>query len=274
MGFWDKVKSTTKDVGSEIKDAIFGGPGMEVDEPDIEDADFIRKIAKQGLKQGPREAPETEGVDLGSAASLTAPGQQKAQRGQFQLADDLRRQSLGQEKGAGELATERQVGRAQAAQQAQAASARGGGSALAARTAARQQADIGLEGAGQAQQAALSDQQQARQQLGQVLSQAGAQSLQRGTQEAQLDQAHQFQQGQMDQTTQQANADRILQSRQLDDNQKRALLGQLFDAGQAEVDNFLRARQIEAATHQPGMLSDAVRGFTAGAGKTLMPGGG
>lgn len=90
---------------------------------------------------------------------------------QGQLADQLQQVSTGQAKGAGELAVDRQVGQASAAQQALARMSRGSNAALAARQAARTTADIGAQGAGQAAQSALSDQVNARNQLAGVLGQ-------------------------------------------------------------------------------------------------------
>lgn len=87
------------------------------------------------------------------------------------LAQQLQGVSTGQQAGAGELAVNRQMGQATAAQQAQARMARGSNSALAARTAARNTADLGVAGAGQAQMAALNDQTAARGQLAGVLGQ-------------------------------------------------------------------------------------------------------
>lgn len=74
----------------------------------------------------------------------------------------------GQQQGAGQIAVNRQVGAAQAQQAAQAQAARGGNAALAMRNAARNQADIGMQGAGQAAQAQQSDQLAANQQLGSI----------------------------------------------------------------------------------------------------------
>lgn len=87
------------------------------------------------------------------------------------LADQLNGVASGQQKGAGELATERQVSNATAAQQAAANAARGANAALAMRNAARNAAQLGVAGAGQAQQAALQDQANARGQLAGVLGQ-------------------------------------------------------------------------------------------------------
>jgi len=85
---------------------------------------------------------------------------------QQQNAQNLMGIASGQKQGAGELAAQRQVQNAIAGQQGMANMARGGANAgMAFRQAARNQAGIGLAGAGQAQQAALGDQQMAYGQL-------------------------------------------------------------------------------------------------------------
>ncbi len=121
---------------------------------------------EMGFQQG------MAGIDNRAAPQLD-PSQQAAFRAmQLQQAQQLQRVASGQQQGAGELAVQRQVANAQAAQQAQAMMARGGQNAgLAMRNAATQQAGIGLAGAGQSQQAALSDQQMAQGQLTGALGQ-------------------------------------------------------------------------------------------------------
>ena len=106
-------------------------------------------------------------------------GQANQDRSQMgALAGQLQGVASGQQKGAGELAVERQMGNATAAQQAAARMARGANAALAARQAARNTADLGVAGAGQAQQAALMDQANARGQLAGLLGQMQSGDLQ------------------------------------------------------------------------------------------------
>jgi hypothetical protein len=106
-------------------------------------------------------------------------GQANQDRSQMSsLAGQLGAVASGQQKGAGELAVERQMGNATAAQQAAARMARGANAALAARQAARNIANLGVAGAGQAQQAALQDQADARAQLAGVLGQMQGGDLQ------------------------------------------------------------------------------------------------
>ena len=102
---------------------------------------------------------------------------------QLAQAQQLQRIASGQQQGAGELAAQRQVNNAIAAQQAQARMARGGmNPALAFRNAAVNSASTGLAGAGQAQQAALQDQINAQNQLGTVLGQGRSADINLGGQ--------------------------------------------------------------------------------------------
>ncbi len=85
------------------------------------------------------------------------------------LAGQLQHVSNGSQAGAGELAVNRQMGQATAAQQSLARMAHGANAALAARTAARNTSDLGVAGAGQAAMAQMTDQANARGQLAGVL---------------------------------------------------------------------------------------------------------
>lgn len=107
---------------------------------------------------------------LGRGAPMMDASQSNQSRAQQnQLAQMLFAQANGQQVGAGEMAVNRQVGQAQANQTGTAQMARGANAALAARTAARMNADIGVNGAGAAAQAQIQDQTNARGQLGTVL---------------------------------------------------------------------------------------------------------
>lgn len=105
---------------------------------------------------------------------------------QIAQAQQLQRIASGQQQGAGELAAQRQVQNALAAQQAQARMARGGNSALAMRQAADNSAAVGLSGAGQAQRSALQDQQAAQAALTGALGQGRGQDINFAGQNAQL----------------------------------------------------------------------------------------
>ena len=92
----------------------------------------------------------------------------------------------GQQQGAGEMAVNAQLGRAAAAQNAAARMARGANAALALRNAQRNQADMGLAGAGQAAQSRMQDQQAANAQLGQIYGSMYGQDANVAAQNAQL----------------------------------------------------------------------------------------
>lgn len=154
-----------------------------------------------GATKGMATAPQTAGYQrgylqnmLGRQAPTMDTGQANQSREQQQqLAQMLFQQAQGQRAGAGELAVNRQANQALAQQTAAAQMARGSNSALAARNAARNQADIGTNAAGQASIAQLQDQQAAYNQLGGLLGQTRAQDI--GT--AQGNQAAQMQQQQL-----------------------------------------------------------------------------
>jgi hypothetical protein len=128
-----------------------------------------------------------------NAANQQAPqlatGQMDQSRGGLMgTANRLGAIASGQQAGAGEMAVNRQVGQATAAQTAAARMAQGANAALAARNAARNTANIGLQGAGQAQQAAASDQMTANGQLGQIYGQMYGQDANVAAQNANLQQ--------------------------------------------------------------------------------------
>lgn len=107
----------------------------------------------------------------GRAAPPIDPAFRNAQLAQMQQLQGI---AGGQQQGAGELAVQRQVGNALAAQQAGARMARGPNAGLAMRGAANQSAALGLSGAGMGQQAAMGDQMNAQG----LLAQIGAQGRQ------------------------------------------------------------------------------------------------
>jgi hypothetical protein len=108
-----------------------------------------------------QQAPQVQGTQLQM-------GNDPFRAAQLQQMRQLQGIASGQQQGAGELAAQRQIQNAMAAQQAQARMARGGNAALAARNAANQTAALGLSGVGMGQQAAMQDQQAAQGQLANV----------------------------------------------------------------------------------------------------------
>ena len=158
------------------------------------DSGAISHNAVQGMNQA---APQ---MDASQQAQFRAMQMQQAQQ--------LQGIASGQQQGAGELAVQRQVANAQAAQQAQARMARGGGAGMAGIQASRAQAGIGLQGAGQSQQAALQDQQMAQSQLAGTLNSGRSGDLSMAGTNAQLQAGqNQLAQGYNNQLLQQSNAE-------------------------------------------------------------------
>jgi hypothetical protein len=191
-----------------------------------------------------RQAPTATAAQLGAAAQLDGGPQDQARAQQQQTAGFLQGVMSGQNAGAGEIAVNRQVGQAQAAQQAQARMARGPMAALAARGMARNQADINLAGAGQAAQAQMQDQQGAAGQLGGVLQGMRGQDLDFAGQNAQFQQQRMLQQGAFNQQTGLANQASQLQMTGMNDQAMQGYLQGLTGLDQAEYQRELAKRQI------------------------------
>ncbi len=144
--------------------------------------------ATQGMSTQPKTATEqrmhlrgllaNNAPEVGQVSSAQA-DQTRGQQGQ--LAGMLFNTATGNTPGAGEMAVNRQIGQANAAQTSQASMARGANAALAMRQAARNQAAIGVDGAGQAGIAQLNDRTAAQNQLSGLLGGMRGQDLgQRG----------------------------------------------------------------------------------------------
>lgn len=204
-----------------------------------------------------RVAPQVQAQQLGSAAQLAGGPQDQARLGLQGVAGRLGGIAAGQQVGAGEMAVNRQITAAQAAQQAQARSARGANAALAARNAARNTADLGVMGAGQAAQAQLQDQQAANAQLGQIYGSMRGQDIDLASQNAQLAQQQMLQQGQLGQQAGLANQSAQLQQQQLNDARQLAALGQMLGWDQATFNNELAKRGL--AAQDKGMAGDLLQ---------------
>lgn len=152
-------------------DVLFGGLGKSTNP-----ADYAVNSPNQAQMQGM----------LGQQAAQIDPNQQAQFRQmQMQQAQQLQGIASGQQQGAGELAAQRQVQNALAAQQAQQHMIRGGGNAgLGLLAGARNAAGVGISGAGMGQQAAMQDQQMAQGQLANSLNQGRGGDLQMAGQNA------------------------------------------------------------------------------------------
>lgn len=157
----------------------FGGDATKGMANGPQTGDYQRSYLQQMLG---RNAPQ-----MNDAQS----NQDRAQQGQ--LANILMGVATGNQAGPGELAVQRQVGNAMGQQTAQASMARGADAALAARSAMRNQADIGVNGAGQAGIAQMQDKMNAGSQLSQILGTMRGQDIgvAQGNQSSQLQQQQQ-----------------------------------------------------------------------------------
>lgn len=284
MGWWDDLKSGASKTwsgftGNPLDPGGFMSGPKPVD-PALakwDDRDFLRGNYQDSASTvGQRQAPQAGGTQLGrvglAPAAQVDPSQQAQVRAmQMAQAQRLGAIASGQQQGAGELAVQRQLAQAAAAQQAQARMQRGLSGASAARGAARNLSQLGVTGAGQAQMAALQDQQAANQQLGSLYDQTRGADLsiaaqnaqlaqQTGLQQGQLNQQAMLQQGQMDQATQLANMNAQLQMLGMNDEARRAYLNQLAQMNQSEV--AARTGQAQVAMQQ----QDAYRGQLMQAG--------
>lgn len=169
------MKPGDNSVWGGVKNWLFGGKATKGMASGPQTGDYQRGYLQNDFMK--RQAPTLDATQSNGT---------RAQ--QNMLADMLFRQAQGQTPGAGELAVNRQVNAANAAQTSQAMMARGADSAMAARNAARMKAEIGVNGAGQAGIAQMQDQQAAQNQLGGLLGTQRGQDIQTAgaNQQAQL----------------------------------------------------------------------------------------
>lgn len=201
-------------------------------------ADFMNDYLRRRLAGGGNVAPAFQSADAAAARAQQA-----------QLAALLQRQATGQQAGAGELAVNRQVGQATAAQQAQAMMARGQNAALAARGAARNTADIGTTGAGQAAQAQMQDQTNAQGQLAGLLGNMRGQDIGIG----------------------QGNQGAQVQTNGQNNSQELGYLSQLLGIDQLTLQQMLAKQQV--ANGDKGILPGLLQaGGTIGAAAAGNPG--
>lgn len=259
MGFWDKTSNI-----------LFGGLGKSPDgnASQFQDRNYIAGTAQQGIAgaQG-RAAPQATNtqvgqVQTGQASQLDGAQQAQMRQGQQTQINSLMQTALGNQAGAGELAAQRQGQRMIANQQAMAASARGGSGQLAQLGAARNAMDIGGQVAGQAQQAAMADKQQANQLLSGALGQARGQDIGMASENAGLSQQMNmanlsaqnqgiFQQAGLNNATSLANMQAKLAQTGMNDAAIQAYLQQLTGMNSTELQG--RMSQETAAMGQTGL---------------------
>lgn len=226
----------------------------------LEDKDYIRGLLQQNLGgvQG-RPAPYASAA-YGTASQLNGGPQNQSRGYQDALYQQLQGVASGQQQGAGELATQRQISQGLAQQQAMARMARGANSAGGAGLAAQRNAGaLGVAGAGQAQQAALQDQSAARGLMGSLAGQMRDQDIGFAGQNAQLSQqmglANVGYQNQANLSNQQAQ----LQQQQLNDNAFANYLQQLYgvNMGQVQANAMYDQMQIGNTGIFPDLLQFA-----------------
>jgi hypothetical protein len=192
--------------------------------------------ATKGMQTQPQTADYQRGYLQNDFMNRGAPMMDASQANQARgqqsnLAGMLFQQATGATPGAGELAVQRQAGNAMAQQTSMAQMARGANAALAARNAARMNAGIGVNAAGQAGIAQMQDQQAAQGQLAGLLGHMRGQDIQ----------------------TAGANQQSQLAQQQL----QLGGLAQLLGVDQAALQQDLAKRQIDAG--DKGMLGSAMQ---------------
>jgi Chaperone of endosialidase len=245
-------------------------------------ADELRRLGREGFQgAGGREAPMAQRtmvapVRTGQAAQLSPGANAQSRDLQLQLANRLLGISSGQEMGAGEMAAMRQGNQAIAQQQAMARMGRGANAPLAARAAATNTANIGLNTAGQAQQAALQDQQVASGQLAGVAGQMRGQDIDVAGQNAQLRQGMNlanlsaenqriFQQAGLDQATSLADQQAKLAQTGMNDQAQIAFLSQMYNVSTAQMQGLLERQRLRIA-NQGTPIAPAIIGGAAQVG--------
>lgn len=241
-----------------IKDYIFGGNATQ--SVDTKPGHYDQATAQLGqIAQGAagRPAPTAAGVHLGGPSQLAPEQMNQSRAGMLGVANQLGGIASGQQAGAGELAVNRQLGQATAAQQAAARMSRGANAALAFRNAARNTADLGLQGAGMAATAQAADQQSALGQQAGIYGSMYGQDANVAAQNAQLGQQVTLQQGSMDQQTQLANLQARLAQTGMNDQQQIQALGQILGWDQAKIDAELKRAAINAGDKGilPGLIA-------------------
>ena len=221
-----------------IGDVLLGGLGKSTNP-----ADYQQQYANQPQIMG--------AITPGMATQRTAPQANMSdpfRAGQLNQIGQLQGIASGQQKGAGELAAQRQTANAVAQQQAM-ARLRGRGGATATRRAAQDNiAGLGITGAGMAQRGAMQDQQFAHSALTGALGQGRGQ----------------------DQAVELANLDAKLRQMGMDDQSRQFYLNQLTQMNANQLNAGVAA--MTAATQQPGILGSLISAGAQIGGAAAMPG--
>lgn len=279
MGFWDTAKrfgkawltsglSEVPGIGDSFDQRV---PNTDPNNSRLQNGDYLRGLTRSQLLdiQG-RQAPQAMGARVGNVAQGQGAQIATGPQGQFRdrtlaLADRLNGVASGQQMGAGQMAVRQEGNRAIAQQQAMARMQRGGNAALAARGAATNVGNIGLNVAGQAGQAQRADAQMATQTMAGLLGEGRAQDIGLATGQAGMNQQMNlanmdarnqqiFQQAGLDQATSLANMQAKLQTMGMNDQAAQAYLAQLFNIDLSEMQARLNqeATRIGGTTAGPG----------------------
>lgn len=263
-----------------FKDWMFGKDAEKVDldrkDTQLGDGDKLRGKA-ESLMAGVsnRSAPQARKTRLGDAATSNAATIDQSQQAQFRqgqldLANSLAQQAAGKGPSVSGAQFKAAADTNLAQQQALAAGARGGATALAGRQASQSVSGFNQQAAQQAAIGRMQEQQAAQAQLGSVLnagrgadiglatSQAG---FNQQTNLANQDATNQFklQQGQLDQGVNLANLQARLAQTGMDDAAQQAYLSQLTGMSVAELQARMQQDQLEVAQRDPatqGMFGD------------------
>ncbi len=227
----------------------------------LSDGDWLRSQTKAGILNAQNRVAPQSGyttiapVAQGAGATINMSPQDAWRQRQLALAGRLEGVLNGTQMGAGEMAARREGNRAIAQQQSFARSQRGGNAALAARGAATNAANIGLNTVGQAAQARASDQQMATQTMAGLLEQGRGADIGLATGQAGLTQQQGlanmdarnqaiFQQAGLNQATSLANMQARLQQTGMNDQAILAYLSQLYGVSSTELQARLQYEQI------------------------------
>jgi hypothetical protein len=259
MGFWDTVGRVGLDAatlgGAEIpgfKNLMVGGDLTNSIDAQPKQYDYATgQLGQIANSAGNRAAPTIQGTQL----DPTQMAQSRA--GSYSVANRLGAIAGGQQMGAGELAVNHQLGQAVAQQVAQARMARGVNGALAARNAARNSADVGMQAAGIAAQSRMTDQANANQQLAGIYGNLYGQDASVAAQNAQLGQSAQV-----------ANQNAQLAQTQMNDYMRIQALGQMLGWDQTRIAAEMQKAGI--ALGDKGILPSLLQvgGAAAAAGAT------
>lgn len=192
-----------------------------------------------------RLSPGTQAATLAPAAQIDTSQQGQFRNLQMDQANRLNAIASGNQMGAGEMATRRAAQQAYAQQVGQANMQRGGNAPGAGLAAARNQVTIAGNAAGQAQQAALSDQQNANAQLTGALNSGRNTDVGLATSQAGLNQQTNLQKGQMQQAANLANLDAQLRSTGMNDQARIAYLQQLSGMDANQLNAAMQAYQVQ-----------------------------